>query len=130
MGGSAENVFVAELTKLREARGLSKNELSARTGLARSFITILERDDTSPSIGRLGFVPGISAGEILKRAEKSAGRFEVQKDCLVGSPISTRIPPTRSDHFRTISRPADHAHRQPPRGPILRLMKLWGTTVA
>lgn len=66
----------AELTKLREARGLSKNELSARTGLARSFITILEKGGTSPSIetlGRIGFVLGISAGEILKRAEKKAG---------------------------------------------------------
>jgi len=63
----------AELTKLREARGLSKNELSARTGLARSFITYLEQGRTAPSIetlGRLAFALGISPGEIVKRAEK------------------------------------------------------------
>ncbi|WP_353568047.1 helix-turn-helix domain-containing protein [Haloferula sargassicola] len=62
-----------ELTKLREARGLSKNELSARTGLARSFITYLEQGRATPSIesfGRLAFALGLSPGEILKRAEK------------------------------------------------------------
>ncbi len=66
----------AELTKLREARGLSKNELSVRSGLARSFITCLEQGKTSPSVetlGRLAFVFGISPGEIVKRAEKAIG---------------------------------------------------------
>ena len=65
-----------ELTKLREARGLSKNELSARTGLARSFITTLEQGGAAPSVeslGRIAFALGISPGEILKRAEKHAG---------------------------------------------------------
>jgi XRE family transcriptional regulator, regulator of sulfur utilization len=63
----------AELTKLREARGLSKNELSTRTGLARSFITTLEQGGAAPSVetlGRIAFAFGISPGEILKRAEK------------------------------------------------------------
>lgn len=62
-----------EITKLREARGLSKNELAARTGLARSFVTELEGGKTTPSIeslGRLAFAFGISPGEILKRAER------------------------------------------------------------
>lgn len=66
----------AELEKLRKARGLSKNELSARTGLARSFITTLEQGGATPStetLGRIAFVLGISAGEILKRAEKRVG---------------------------------------------------------
>ena len=66
----------AELTKLREARGLSKNELSTRTGLARSFITTLEQGGAAPSVeslGRIAFALGISPGEILKRAEKRTG---------------------------------------------------------
>lgn len=66
----------AQLTKLREARGLSKNELSARTGLARSFITTLEQGGASPSVetlGRIAFTLGLSPGEIIKRAEKSVG---------------------------------------------------------
>ena len=69
-------VLPAELTKLREARGLSKNELSVRTGLARSFITTLEQGGAAPSIetlGRVAFALGISPGEILKRAEKQTG---------------------------------------------------------
>ncbi len=79
VGTWAENLrraLPAELTKLREARGLSKNELSARTGLARSFITTLEQGGAAPSVetlGRIAFVLGISPGEILKRAEKAAG---------------------------------------------------------
>ncbi len=66
----------AELTKLRETRGLSKNELSVRTGLARSFITTLEQGGATPSVetlGRIAFALGISPGEILKRAEKQVG---------------------------------------------------------
>lgn len=68
----------AELTKLRQPRGLSKNELSTRTGLARSFITTLEQGVAAPSVetlGRIAFVLGISPGEILKRAEKRVGSF-------------------------------------------------------
>lgn len=66
----------AELAKLRKSRGLSKNELSARTGLARSFITTLEQGGAAPStetLSRIAFVLGISPGEILKRAEKRVG---------------------------------------------------------
>ena len=66
----------AELTKLREARRLSKNELSVRTGLARSFITTLEQGGASPSVeslGRIACALGVSPGEILKRAVKQTG---------------------------------------------------------
>lgn len=73
-GDAFRDAVRLEIIKLREARGLSKNELSARSGLARSFITILEKPDgAAPSvetIGRIAHVLGISPGEILKRAEK------------------------------------------------------------
>jgi len=68
--------LAGELTKTREARGLSKNELAARTGLARSFVTEMERGKTAPSVttlGKLGHALGISPSELLKRAEKQAG---------------------------------------------------------
>lgn len=70
---SLRRALPAEITKLREARGISKNELAARTGLARSFITELEGGRTTPSaetLARLGFVLGVSPGGILKNAEK------------------------------------------------------------
>jgi len=72
----ASRKLAGELTKTREARRLSKNELSARTGLARSFITELEKGKTVPSVttlGKLGHALGISPSELLKRAEKQAG---------------------------------------------------------
>jgi transcriptional regulator with XRE-family HTH domain len=77
--------LAGEITRLREARGLSKNELSARTGLARSFITIMEQGKAAPSVetmGRIGFVLGLSPGELLKRAERQIGsvpRFRLRK---------------------------------------------------
>jgi len=58
---------------LRERRGLSKNELSVRTGLARSFITTLEQGGASSSVEtlrRIVIALGLSPGEILKRAER------------------------------------------------------------
>ncbi len=61
-----------ELTILRESRGISKNELATRTGLARSFITTLEQGGAAPSVetlGRIAFALGISPGAIIKRAE-------------------------------------------------------------
>lgn len=73
---SLRRALPAEITKLREDRGLSKNELAARTGLARSFVTDLEQGRTTPStetLARLGFVLGISPGDLLKRAEKQIG---------------------------------------------------------
>jgi transcriptional regulator with XRE-family HTH domain len=72
-GERLREALPAELTRLREKRGLSKNELSVRTGLARSFITTLEQGGASPSVetlGRIAFALGLSPGEILKRAEK------------------------------------------------------------
>ena len=74
--GHLRRALPVELTKLREARGLSKNELSVRTGLARSFITTLEQGGAAPSVeslGRIAFALGISPGEILKRAEQQTG---------------------------------------------------------
>ena len=62
-----------EIGQLRKERGLSKNELAARTGLARSFVTEIEQGKTTPSIesfARVAFVLGISPAALLKRAEK------------------------------------------------------------
>jgi XRE family transcriptional regulator, regulator of sulfur utilization len=68
--------FAAELIKLRKARGISMNELSVRTGLARSFITYMEKGERIPSLetlARIGFALGVSPGELVKRTEKAAG---------------------------------------------------------
>ncbi len=52
------------------------NELSVRTGLARSFITYMEKGERIPSLetlARIGYALGISPGELVKRTEKDAG---------------------------------------------------------
>ena len=68
--------FAAELIKLRKARGISMNELSVRTGLARSFITYMEKGERIPSLetlARIGYALGVSPGELVKRTEEAAG---------------------------------------------------------
>lgn len=53
------------------------NELSARTGLARSFVTYLEKGERIPSletIARIAFALGISASELVRRTEREAGK--------------------------------------------------------
>lgn len=76
--------FATELIKLRKARGISMNELSVRTGLARSFITYMEKGERIPSLetlARIGYALGVSPGELVKRTEKAAGpvpRFKKQ----------------------------------------------------
>lgn len=52
------------------------NELATRTGLARSFVTYLEKGERIPSletIARIAFALGISAGELVRRTERDAG---------------------------------------------------------
>lgn len=67
-----------EIALLRKNRGLSRNELATRSGLARSFITYLEQGRAKPSaesLARLGFALGLSPGQLLKRAEKRCPRI-------------------------------------------------------
>lgn len=52
------------------------NELAVRTGLARSFMTYLEKGERIPSletIARISFALGISASELIRRTERNAG---------------------------------------------------------
>jgi transcriptional regulator with XRE-family HTH domain len=61
------------ITKLREDRGISKNELAVRSGLARSFITEIEQAKTTPSVeslARVAYSLGVTPSFLLKRAEK------------------------------------------------------------
>jgi DNA-binding Xre family transcriptional regulator len=75
-----------ELSLLRLSRGLSMNEVSTRSGLARSFITYLEQGRAKPSaesLARIGFALGISPGELLKRAERKCPPIpRFRKDAL------------------------------------------------
>jgi transcriptional regulator with XRE-family HTH domain len=62
-----------ELRKVREAAGLTQEELSFRAKVDRSYISMLERDKKSPTLAmlfRLCDVLGVKASTIVARVEK------------------------------------------------------------
>lgn len=45
--------FIRKLRLLRESKGLSQEELAARAGLDRSYISLVERGRRSPTVNTL-----------------------------------------------------------------------------
>lgn len=59
--------------KHRLAAGLSQEELAERSGLHRTYISLLERGLRNPSVGvlgRIGGVVGLPASRLLAEAEE------------------------------------------------------------
>ncbi|MHA7776002.1 helix-turn-helix domain-containing protein [Roseibium sp. M-1] len=67
-------VFAQNLRALRQAKGLSQEELAHEAGIDRTYISALERNMYNASIDvvdRLAQVLGVEAAQLLKRT--SAG---------------------------------------------------------
>jgi ribosome-binding protein aMBF1 (putative translation factor) len=63
--------FAKNLRRLRQAKGLSQEELAHRADLDRTYISSLERSIYSPSIDvvdRLSTVLGVEAADLLKKS--------------------------------------------------------------
>ncbi len=63
-------VFAQNLRALRQAKGLSQEELAHEAGIDRTYISALERNVYNASIDvvdRLAKVLGVDAAELLKR---------------------------------------------------------------
>ena len=63
-------MFAQNLRALRQARGLSQEELAHQAGIDRTYISALERNVYNASIDvvdRLAKVLGVDAAELLKR---------------------------------------------------------------
>ncbi|WFE89849.1 helix-turn-helix transcriptional regulator [Roseibium porphyridii] len=63
-------VFAQNLRALRQAKGLSQEELAHEAGIDRTYISALERNVYNASIDvvdRLAQVLGVDAAELLKR---------------------------------------------------------------
>lgn len=63
-------VFARNLRALRQAKGLSQEELAHQAGIDRTYISALERNVYNASIDvvdRLAEVLGVEAAELLKR---------------------------------------------------------------
>ncbi|MAW88277.1 MAG: transcriptional regulator [Phyllobacteriaceae bacterium] len=64
-------VFARNLRALRQAKGLSQEELAHQAGIDRTYISALERNVYNASIDvvdRLAEVLGVEAAELLKRS--------------------------------------------------------------
>ncbi|TPK87052.1 helix-turn-helix transcriptional regulator [Mesorhizobium sp. B2-4-13] len=62
--------FARNLRALRQAKGLSQEELAHRAGIDRTYISALERNVYNASIDvvdRLAEVLGVDVAELLKR---------------------------------------------------------------
>jgi transcriptional regulator with XRE-family HTH domain len=64
-------IFARNLRTLRQAKGLSQEELAHRAGIDRTYISALERNVYNASIDvvdRLAEALGVEAAELLKRS--------------------------------------------------------------
>ncbi len=77
-------MFAQNLRALRQAKGLSQEELAHQAGIDRTYVSALERNVYNASIDvvdRLAQVLGVDAAELLKRAsaemKESKPDFEI-----------------------------------------------------
>lgn len=69
-------VLALNLRKLRQARGLSQEELAHQAGIDRTYISSLERSIYAAGIDvvdRLAHVLGVEAADLLKRPPSRTG---------------------------------------------------------
>jgi transcriptional regulator with XRE-family HTH domain len=68
-----------QIQRVRKKRGLSQEELAWRSGLHRTYISMIERAQRSVTIDSLEGIAvalGLSASSLLARAERSRQRSE------------------------------------------------------
>lgn len=76
-------VFARNLRTLRQAKGLSQEELAYEAGIDRTYISSLERSIYGASIDvvdRLANVLGVEAADLLKRPSGNARRPRAARD--------------------------------------------------
>jgi transcriptional regulator with XRE-family HTH domain len=64
-----------ELRKVREAAGLTQEELAFKAQVHRTYVSLLERDKKSPTLSmllRLCRAMGTSAADLVAKVEKAA----------------------------------------------------------
>ena len=70
---TVEAAFGQVLRELRKERGFSQEALAAEAGVARNYVSLLERGCNSVSIGVLfqfSGTLGVSASELIRRTER------------------------------------------------------------
>jgi transcriptional regulator with XRE-family HTH domain len=72
MSLSLEEAFGQILKELRKEKGLSQEELAHKSGLDRTFISLLERGKRQPSLGTITSIAGVlelPASDFVKKVE-------------------------------------------------------------
>ncbi|MDW5318455.1 helix-turn-helix transcriptional regulator [Rhizobium sp. PL01] len=67
--------FAKNLRRLRQAKGMSQEELAHRSELDRTYISSLERSVYSPSldvVGKLSLALGVEVYELIVKSDLSA----------------------------------------------------------
>lgn len=73
----ADSALAERLEKLRQAKGLSLDEVAQGSGVSRATLSRIERGETSPTahnLGRLSAVYGVSLSQLLAPLEDDAPR--------------------------------------------------------
>lgn len=71
---ASEGVFAGELQKLRHKAGLTQEEVAAKAGVSRQYVSMLEAGKYMPTIEifiRLAHAVGISPAEFITRIDRS-----------------------------------------------------------
>jgi transcriptional regulator with XRE-family HTH domain len=71
-----KRAFGQALREARQSKGISQENLAARSGLDRSFISLVERGIQSPNIAvllKVAEVLGVSASELIAKTEAAMG---------------------------------------------------------
>src|SRR5919198_2961204 len=69
MAAGTPAIMGARLREARNRRGLTLSQLAERTGLTKGFLSQVERDMTSPSVGtlvRLCDALGVAVGDLIE----------------------------------------------------------------
>jgi transcriptional regulator with XRE-family HTH domain len=72
-------VFAANLRRLRNAKGVSQDELAYRANVSRSYLSQLEKGTFYASlnvVGRLSEALGVEPAELLKMSHKRTSRAQ------------------------------------------------------
>lgn len=104
------------LSRLREVRGWTLDELAARTGLSVSHLSRMESGDRQPSLATLSVLAqayGVKIGTLFDDDEdpciilRGADAAPLSGNHLTYAPLSRRSPQTRLQALRITVRPDD-----------------------
>jgi transcriptional regulator with XRE-family HTH domain len=78
-----KRAFGQALREARRSKGISQEDLAERSGLDRSFISLVERGIQSPNIAvllKVAEVLGVSAANLIAQTEATVGLEQMEEE--------------------------------------------------